>query len=78
MIARIEGKNVDWVIFGFDNEDDPSIGPGMHFQRLFTRLDKNHGKIDVVTTLYEKEPEKIHLICRSMHLSEALRRGKSV
>lgn len=44
-----EGDNLGWIIFGFGDDEDPNLGAGAHYERLFSWLDVNFGKIQVIT-----------------------------
>ena len=40
-----KGDNLEWMVFGFEDDEDPNRGPGAHCERLFSCLDVNFGKI---------------------------------
>ncbi len=61
-----EGDNLGWIIFGFGDDEDPNEGPGAHFERLFSWLDVNFGKIQVVTVFNDTKGDFVHLIYRKV------------
>jgi len=61
-----EGDNLGWIIFGIEADEDPNLGPGAQFERLFSWLDVNFGKIQVITSFYEPKGDWVHLIYRKV------------
>jgi len=61
-----EGDNLGWIIFGIEADEDPDAGPGAHFERLFSWLDVNFGKVQVITVFNEAKGDWVHLIYRKV------------
>jgi len=61
-----KGDNLEWIMFGIEAGEDPTAGPGAHFERLFSWLDLNFGKVQVITVLNEEEGDWVHLIYRKV------------
>lgn len=65
MILR-EGDNLDWMIFDFGVNEDANEGPGAHFESLFSWLDVNFKKIQVITVFHDPKVDHVHLIYRKV------------